>query len=163
MSRVTDAVLEEVREWQNRRLDPVYPVVFFDALRGQDPRRGPGTEQGGLTSPWRSSLKATRRCWGCGSSRLRGPILAQGDERTQGPRPARHPHRGGGRAQGLSLRRRHGVPAHGGPEYTLTPPPSCPTSQDHLTYTPSTSMADLGSPSRMSLRNSLASLDGHNE
>jgi transposase-like protein len=33
ISRVTDAVLEEVREWQNRPLDSVYPVVFFDALR----------------------------------------------------------------------------------------------------------------------------------
>src|SRR4029450_9145226 len=33
ISRVTDAVLEEVREWQNRPLDTVYPVVFFDALR----------------------------------------------------------------------------------------------------------------------------------
>lgn len=33
ISRLTDAVLEEVREWQNRPLDQVYPVVFFDALR----------------------------------------------------------------------------------------------------------------------------------
>jgi putative transposase len=33
ISRVTDAVLDEVREWQNRPLDTVYPVVFFDALR----------------------------------------------------------------------------------------------------------------------------------
>src|SRR6201994_2426124 len=33
ISRVADAVLDEVREWQNRPLDPVYPVVFFDALR----------------------------------------------------------------------------------------------------------------------------------
>src|ERR1700757_1802771 len=33
ISRVTDAVLDEVREWQTRPLDPVYPVVFFDALR----------------------------------------------------------------------------------------------------------------------------------
>ena len=33
ISRVTDAVLDEVREWQNRPLDPVYPMVFFDALR----------------------------------------------------------------------------------------------------------------------------------
>ena len=33
ISRVTDAVLDEVRGWQNRPLDPVYPVVFFDALR----------------------------------------------------------------------------------------------------------------------------------
>src|ERR1700740_1835934 len=33
ISRVTDAVLEEVREWQSRPLEAVYPVVFFDALR----------------------------------------------------------------------------------------------------------------------------------
>lgn len=33
ISRVTDAVLAEVREWQNRPLEPVYPVAFFDALR----------------------------------------------------------------------------------------------------------------------------------
>ena len=33
ISRVTDAVLDEVRDWQNRPLDTVYPVVFFDALR----------------------------------------------------------------------------------------------------------------------------------
>src|SRR5262245_21545961 len=33
ISRVTDAVLDEVREWQNRPLDRVYPVIFFDALR----------------------------------------------------------------------------------------------------------------------------------
>ena len=26
-------MLEEVGEWQNRPLDPVYPVIFFDALR----------------------------------------------------------------------------------------------------------------------------------
>jgi putative transposase len=33
ISRVTDAVLDEVREWQNRPLDAIYPVIFFDALR----------------------------------------------------------------------------------------------------------------------------------
>lgn len=33
ISRVTDAVLEAVRAWQNRALDSVYPVVIFDALR----------------------------------------------------------------------------------------------------------------------------------
>ena len=33
ITRVTDAVLEEVRAWQTRPLDPLYPVVFFDALR----------------------------------------------------------------------------------------------------------------------------------
>ena len=33
ISQVTDAVIEEVREWQNRPLEQLYPVVFFDALR----------------------------------------------------------------------------------------------------------------------------------
>jgi putative transposase len=33
ISTVTDAVLETVCEWQNRPLEPLYPLVFFDALR----------------------------------------------------------------------------------------------------------------------------------
>jgi putative transposase len=33
ISTVTDAVLGEVTVWQSRPLDPMYPVVFFDALR----------------------------------------------------------------------------------------------------------------------------------
>ena len=33
ISKVTDAILDEVRDWQSRPLEPVYPVVFFDALR----------------------------------------------------------------------------------------------------------------------------------
>jgi putative transposase len=33
ISRVTDAVLEEVSDWPNRALEPMYPIVFLDALR----------------------------------------------------------------------------------------------------------------------------------
>jgi transposase-like protein len=33
ISRVTDAVMEEVQERQNRALDPLYPVIFLDALQ----------------------------------------------------------------------------------------------------------------------------------
>ncbi len=33
MNRVTDVVLAEVSDWQNRALEPVYPIVFLDALR----------------------------------------------------------------------------------------------------------------------------------
>jgi|GEM_PF-1483846 putative transposase len=29
----SDAVLTEVTDWQNRALEPMYPVVFLDALR----------------------------------------------------------------------------------------------------------------------------------
>ena len=33
ISSVTDAVMSEVTAWQARALEPMYPVVFFDALR----------------------------------------------------------------------------------------------------------------------------------
>jgi transposase-like protein len=33
ISSVTDAVMTEVTAWQSRPLEPMYPVVFFDALR----------------------------------------------------------------------------------------------------------------------------------
>jgi putative transposase len=33
VSAVTEAVLDEVAEWQNRPLEPVYPLIFLDALR----------------------------------------------------------------------------------------------------------------------------------
>jgi transposase-like protein len=33
ISEVTDAVVAEVTAWQSRPLEPMYPVVFFDALR----------------------------------------------------------------------------------------------------------------------------------
>ncbi|EUC17181.1 transposase mutator type, partial [Burkholderia sp. BT03] len=33
ISSVTDAVMDEVSVWQARPLEPMYPVVFFDALR----------------------------------------------------------------------------------------------------------------------------------
>jgi putative transposase len=33
ISTVTDAVTAEAAEWQSRPLDPLYPLVFFDAIR----------------------------------------------------------------------------------------------------------------------------------
>jgi putative transposase len=33
ISRVTDVVAEEITAWQNRPVDPVYPIVYIDAIR----------------------------------------------------------------------------------------------------------------------------------
>jgi transposase-like protein len=30
ISNVTDEVIDEVKQWQNRPLDAVYPIVFLD-------------------------------------------------------------------------------------------------------------------------------------
>ncbi|MCG7851082.1 MAG: IS256 family transposase [Methanosarcinaceae archaeon] len=32
ISNVTDAIMDDVREWRNRPVDNIYPIVFFDAL-----------------------------------------------------------------------------------------------------------------------------------
>ena len=72
ISRVTDAVLEEVREWQNRPLDPLYPVIFFTRCGSRSAMRGwCATRPFTLPSP--STATARRRCWGCGSSRPKAP------------------------------------------------------------------------------------------
>src|SRR5690242_3515965 len=46
ISAVTDAVLEEIAAWQARPLEAVYPLIFFRCAAGEDPRRGPGAQQG---------------------------------------------------------------------------------------------------------------------
>jgi transposase-like protein len=33
ISTITDEVLSEVEQWQQRPLEPMYPIVYFDALR----------------------------------------------------------------------------------------------------------------------------------
>lgn len=33
ISSVTDAVMEDIVEWQNRPIDPIYPIIFLDAIR----------------------------------------------------------------------------------------------------------------------------------
>jgi putative transposase len=32
ISKITDAVLEEVKAWQARPLEEIYPIVYLDAL-----------------------------------------------------------------------------------------------------------------------------------
>jgi transposase-like protein len=67
ISRVTDAVLEELSERQARPLDRVYPVVFIDALmikiRDGVVANRPFTWRSGSTA------RARRACSGCGSDR----------------------------------------------------------------------------------------------
>lgn len=33
ISRATDTIIDQVRLWQNRPLDDIYPIVYLDAVR----------------------------------------------------------------------------------------------------------------------------------
>ena len=93
ISSVTDAVLEEAREWQNRPLESLYPLVVFDALRVNNSGRWAGAQQGGLSRLGRAAR------WHQGYSRAldraeRGcQVLAQGHGRTEEPGCTGHPAR----------------------------------------------------------------------
>jgi transposase-like protein len=87
ISRVTDAVLNEVRDWQSRALDRMYPIVIFDALRVKirdaDSRmvkiepacrhRSETAGEGRFTSPWASPGKGRVRFWASGLPIMRVP------------------------------------------------------------------------------------------
>jgi transposase-like protein len=45
ISQVTDAVIEDVREWQNRRLESRYAIVYLDALRVNSKQDGKGCQK----------------------------------------------------------------------------------------------------------------------
>ncbi|WP_024789087.1 transposase [Lebetimonas sp. JH292] len=32
ISRIVDKITPGIREWQNRTLDPIYPIVYMDAM-----------------------------------------------------------------------------------------------------------------------------------
>lgn len=48
ISTVTDEVLDEVRQWQSRPLDSVYPILYLDALQVKVKSQGPSRQQSDL-------------------------------------------------------------------------------------------------------------------
>jgi putative transposase len=78
ISAVTDAVLETVAEWQNRPLETMYPIIFFDCLRVKirdeglvriEPLRRHWFKPNGerrFTLRWASKPMEPRIFWACG-------------------------------------------------------------------------------------------------
>ena len=116
ISRVTDAVLDDVREWQARPLEKLYLVVFLDAIvlkiRDQGSVRnkhaylalgvGDRRDQGDVLGIWLEARRGRQ-------------VLAAGDQRAQSPRRRGHP--------GLLRRRAQGLP--GGDRGRLPATRSC--------------------------------------
>jgi putative transposase len=108
---VTDAVLEEVGRWQSRPLDPLYALVFFDALRVKMRDEGTvrnkavyvpgdGRVTGGTQGRAGDLDRADRGC----------EVLAACDDGDQEPRRERHSNRRGGWLEGISGSDQLGIP-----------------------------------------------------
>jgi hypothetical protein len=130
ISAVTDAVLEEIAAWQARPLEPVYPLVFFDALRvkirdGEQERRRrrrkpaqPGPQQGRARRPRRPAGRHQGNPRPMAGTKRGRQVLAAGDERAEEPRRRGHSAGRGRRAERLSrgdprrVSRGHGADMH---------------------------------------------------
>ena len=130
ISRVADAVMDEVREWRSRALDAVHPVVILDALRARVRDKDSRMVRISPRCRPRSEARGGRRLHRAGDHRrgeLRGPRSLDRGRRGREARARRHerasrpgrpgrPHRGRGRAGGLSRGDRGGLPRGHGPD-----------------------------------------------
>ena len=71
ISKVTDAVIEEVTEWQSRPLDPIYPIVYLDCIVLKI-RQDKQVINKSLTLPWASTWKAIKNYSACGCLKTKG-------------------------------------------------------------------------------------------
>ena len=123
ISRITDKVLEEMTEWQNRPLDRVYPVVFIDAIHvkirdGQVTNRPIYVAIGVTVNGERDILGLWAGDGGEGAK-----FFAGGAHRDQEPWSGRCVHRGLRRAQGSAGCDQYGVGVGGGADLHHSPDP----------------------------------------
>jgi transposase-like protein len=73
ISSVTEAVVTEVIAWQARPLEPMYPVVFFDALRVKIKDEGVVRNKAVYLALGVAPPMAPAIFWACGSRTPKGP------------------------------------------------------------------------------------------
>jgi putative transposase len=72
ISAVTDAVLEEVTDWQNRPLEALYPLIFSMRSASRYATREPSATRRSMSRS-ASDRTGRRKSLGCGSNRARAP------------------------------------------------------------------------------------------
>lgn len=70
ISKVTDAVKEQVTEWQNRQLDALYPIVYMDCIVVKVRQNGSVINKAVFLG-WESTPKARKNYWVCGWTKMK--------------------------------------------------------------------------------------------
>ena len=91
VSRVTDAVMDDARAWQQRPLDDVYPVVFLDCMVLKIREGGSVQRRRLLPRAGDPPGRRTRRARDVVSGDRGREVLDAGPGRAQAPRRLRHP------------------------------------------------------------------------
>ena len=86
-ARLPTPCMAEVTAWQARPLEPMYPVVFFDALRVKIKRGRSGAKQGHLPGAGRAARRHTRHPGPVDREALKGAkFFDEGVQRPEDPR-----------------------------------------------------------------------------
>ena len=123
ISAVTDAVLDEVAEWQNRPLDICYPLVFFDAIRVKVRDEG-FVRNKAIYIALGVLPDGTKEILGIWIEQTEGAkFWLRVDERTKEPRRPGHSDRRRRRPEGLSRSHQCRFPADGRSDLHRPPDP----------------------------------------
>ena len=93
ISNITEVVVDEIKAWQSRPLDEVYPILYIDGLRLRIKGQRGGDHQGGLSGHRRGRRRPQTRPGLLDPGHRGSQVLAEGRHRPAQPRRARRPHR----------------------------------------------------------------------
>ncbi len=114
ISNVTEAVIEEVKLWQRRPLEELYPIVYLDALMVKVRDEG-HIQNKAIYVVLGVNLEGQKEVLGLWVAQTRRrEVLAAGADGVAEPRSEGHLHRLRGWAEGISGSHRSGVSAHRG-------------------------------------------------
>ena len=114
ISNVTEAVMEEVKTWQNRPLDAVYPIVYLDALVVKIREAGHVRNKAIYVAIGVNMRRQQRSAGAVGGPGGGSEVLAAGADGVEKSRRGRHVHRLRGRAERVPGGHRNGVSAGAG-------------------------------------------------
>ena len=93
ISNITEVVVDEIKAWQARPLDEIYPILYIDGLRLRIGENGVITTKVAYLAIG-VDLEGRKHALGVLDPRQRGcEVLAEGRHRPAQPRRARHPDR----------------------------------------------------------------------
>jgi len=114
--------MAEVTAWQSRPLEPMYPVVFVDALRVKI-REDAVVHNKAIYLALAILLDGTRDILGLDREHRRGEVLDEGLQRPEDARRGRYPDRGHRRSEGHGRGAGRGIPGHYAEDVHRAPDP----------------------------------------